>query len=861
MYTKTSGGGTLVTPERAKKLDAKRRKAGHILGGPTVAWGWKMYEALQSRYALRNEFIRLFVSMIRLESPFVGDRASRNAGEVISDRSGKVRHTVAPMPFDAYSLGLSMFADKHPYTTVHPMHKKHNDEVMDEYDRFSQAVLDMRMVRGDALSESAAQAIVTGWLPTLHYFDPNLIEQNMFPFDYQVLSPLNVYPLLNHRKQPIVCAIEYEVTGAQLAEDFGMYQGVADLIEAEKTEDYAGAKIEPEHDLYDCKFKVIRIYDDTYTMLIVDPYETHEIALNNNDRLRQMHKAKEDGKYYSLLGPLSEADDNPYCGVEVHNLGGMPVHIEGCWPDPMPIHSLDTRLNSTSNFGSPGYNSIVYYPFLYSMRPTWIDLSRLRSMQHTMVQRATKPEIVAKTDNVAKLLQETKNGIYLLEPDQNTDVKYLQKPDPIDESFKFVINEIKEDLNMGSYGKASYGGRAGQGGRQQEMAEEAGSIRQDMLTRAVQRSMAAYPMGVTNTLISRQEAGDEDVFVAGIGDKYDEGKGYTMEYSVKDLGGVCPLVTVDLMNEQKFKEPADVAAFQSLVQTNKFSDEDLFRMMGFVNPKRLAENAKKEAMAKVKDVFQVEIELEVLKKKNELLEAKWREEKKFELKDDKLSSEAKKELIKQKMKELPVEEQIAKYQADLQEMQLEAQKKLQDKMEPKPQAGATPPDPRMMGMGPGGPPPGPQGPALPPPGAAVGPGAPPMGPGGPPPNVMIAGPGGPPRPPIGGPVGPGGPPSNVMAVGPHPVGPPVSGPLRLAPGMGKGPGQAQQPIQSPSRFSPPGGIGRPGVPGIIRPGTGEPGTPVTLPKSIQQANKGVQSPSIGNVTLSSIKKHKRGKRG
>lgn len=854
----------LITSDNIRSIEKERAKGGHYVPTPTVAELLLRFQSLQEWYIPRDMMFQLFVAMAQLNNPFGTDKDALENREIRVKADGTVDYTVDPYPFAVETIAQAMLADRHPYAEVYPSCKGHTDDRMLECKQFVQALLDTSMKRGDVMLDMVSKLVVLGWLPTLNTFDPAMKKQGQNPFDVQIIDPMNFYPRLDSRRQVMYGFIQQRVTGAQLIQDFSEFEGVKELIAAEDkpTEGTPAYKDYSVHgsNLETSEFDLLRFYDDYSTVLLLGARDATEPACKNNPALRRLRDSTKKGKYGSIFTSLD--DDDPYAGLQKHNLGGVPLHLTGCFPEALSptvkLQGVGTLSPDNIYKGLMG-GRVVYYPFLYPMYNDWVDRSKLRNMMYTIIDRYARPTRIIYTDN-KEYYKTVKQGdtVFML-PDGSEKMEN-EKIDPMPTEFMTMFQELSGSLKENSFAATTFGGRAGSSARQQDSVLAQGSKREEILIRKVQQSMEAYPTAAIRTLIRR--GGDEPIFAAGDGRAF-EGA-YTLEYKADDLKGYVPNITVALKQKNALKDPANVAAFGGLQKLQVYPEEYLLgQVLDEPNPKKIIEDAIKEKIRTHDSVMAPKIEVASLESQSENLEPKWKLQEKVQLQTDKHQDDVHHKQLEQDWEQLPQDKQDAVRQATIDRVMSQASG--QPNGTPPPPVGGPGPTPTPSGP----PPPMPVGPSSP--GMNAGP--PPMQPPHPPMPMMP-----PPHQPMQGP--PMGPPmmppprpmpTPPMAMGPQPpmmppphpgVGPfpPVGGmggpPAPSLPaGFGKAPGQADRIIQPVSALMPPGGIGRPGMPSNLLAGAGLHGTPIDTP-AIEAANK-----AFAPAVKGGGKTRKRGSRG
>lgn len=851
----------LITSDNVQKIDRERAKGGRYIPTPTLSELLLRFQSLQEWYIPRDMMFHLFVSMAQLNNPFGTDKDSLENREIRVKADGTVDYTVDPYPFAVETIAQAMLADRHPYAEVYPSCKGHTDERMLQCKQFVQALLDTCMKRSDVMLDMVSKLVVLGWLPTLNTFDPAMKKQGQNPFDVQIIDPMNFYPRLDSRRQVMYGFIQQRVTGAQLVQDFSDFAGVRELIDAETKppegtpayKDYSrhGANLDT------TEFDLLRFYDDYSTVLLIGARDATEPACKNNAVLARLRDDTKKGKYGSLFASLD--DDDPYAGMQKHNLGGVPLHLTGCFPEALSptvkLQGVGTLSPDNIYKGLMG-GRVVYYPFLYPMYNDWVDRSKLRNMMYTIIDRYARPTRIIYTENRDYYKSLKQGDTVFMSPDGSEKMEN-EKIDAMPTEFMTMFQELSGSLKENSFAATTFGGRAGSSARQQDAVLAQGSKREEILIRKVQQSLSAYPTTSLKTLIRR--GGDEPIFAAGDGKAFDGA--YTLEYKASGLNGYVPNIEVALKQKNALKDPMAVTAFGGLQKLSVYPEEYLLaQVLDEPNPKKIIEDAIKEKVRTHDSVIAPKIEVASLESQSENLEPKWKLQEKVQLQTDKYQEDLHHRLIELDWEQLPQDKKDMVRQATIDRVMAEVSG--QPGGTPPPPAGGPgqtptapgqPPMPTQPGSAAGPPPP-----ALPP--ATAGPRPPMPGPGPqmmppPPPHPMMMG-GGPPPPMMQHPLPPpmpGGAPGGFGGGG-GPLGPVGPRPPMLPPGFGKAPGQADRPIQPISALMPPGGIGRPGLPSaLMGGGAGMHGTPIDTP-AFEAANKAF-APAVTGKT------RKRGSRG
>jgi hypothetical protein len=840
---------SLTGIKEVQRQNEKRAKDGYFLSVPTVAEIFTRHNWIKGWYEPRNAIIKMSLEMLLLENPAKKEPAqSLQTGKARLEKDGRVVTTTATFPFDSYSLATSMLYDKHPYVTLRPVVAAHEKKgVLADADKFAQSALDMQLMQQDLLPDMVASPFATGWLITRYAYDPALAARGAFPYELEVLDPLTVYPHLDHRGQPLWVTIEERLTGAQLIEKYIEYPGVRELFDHEpdsvpESSDAYRKRLERGNSLYTAEFDVIRYYDSHVTALLLTATTVTETAIRSNTALARLSKRTKDGLALSLLSD-PDGGSNEYAGVCLHNLGQIPINIQGCWRVPLRATSMGTEHAAYYE----RWGRVTYLPFLFSQYENWLRISRLLSMMETlMLKRASAPVVTNDPD-----LKSVNTDFIRL--GEGRDLRYLEPPG-MSQEMMTLMQQAKSEVEQGSYARSASGAVAGTSGRQQDMSFEAGSIRENVLIRAVERACAAYPAGVIRTMIAR--GGDEKYFVSGDGKKYGT-KSVTIEYSPEKLGGVVPFIDCELKSRNGLKDPTNAAIYRSLKESGLPDEFILQRVLDEPGADAIIEQMKKQEIGRTKEMLELDLKLAVLERQKELLPKLARLEWDVQREKDKQQLWIEEQQAQLDVTQIPAERRIAQLQAQL----MKAQQAMQEMMNPAPpmlqspnsapnMPGSMPTSPRGIGQ------------MMPPPQSP---------PNGMPSNqpqmtpemmqrlaamrAMQQGAGGVPSQ-VGSPMPPPGmpvPPRPPMQPGGNVA--PVNNPRDAA--IGKAPGQAQQPIQPLSRQQPAGGVGRPGMASpMVGSGSGMPGTPITLNPAIATANRSVAEP-----TPAAKPKRKRGRRG
>jgi hypothetical protein len=398
----------LLDAKSVKAQDKKRKSQGYMNKTPTANSLPGRLADLQDFYKDRNIMMQRHIRMSRLDNPFSTDKDGIENTEMRVKADGSLDYTVDNSPYNIVTIAQAMIAEMHPYAEVYPTNAAHTVPRVEECKRFVQALLDTVMKEGDIPQDMANKLVVCGWLPTLTVFDPAKLKQGNNPFQLRVIDPINFYPLLNAQRQVIYGFYVERVTGAQLLQDYYMFDGVMELCEAE----LAPPKGSYNYEQYTrntgsfetTEFDIVRYYDDTSTSLMISCEGASSSACNYNPVLAKRKKmGKESGGYTSLFYTTGDLDEDPYLGLQKHGLGGVPFHLVGCFEE-----ALSPTAKTNSGIGSLGNENVyenvmggkmVYYPFLYPVYNDWIDRSRYRNMMHLGIDAWARPTTIFYTEN------------------------------------------------------------------------------------------------------------------------------------------------------------------------------------------------------------------------------------------------------------------------------------------------------------------------------------------------------------------------------------------------------------------------------------------------------------------------------
>lgn len=808
---------SLVTLDRIPKLERARVQGGHYVPVPTNAEIFRRHQQQKAWFVARDLLIAQFQAMADLQSPFRNDKDGlADAGYV--DPNNRTLFATATFPFDTLTLLISNMADRHPYVNASPVSLKQSDKQVEQTEKFCQAVLDNKMTESLFLKDAMKYLATSGWLCVQHAYNPTLGLQGEFPYDIQIVNPLQVYPMLDERRRPIWVTIEKRVTGAELLQDYAMYPGVAELINDEPDEDQypveSGAyrdRQQPGNSFLTTEFVVIRYFDDSYTALLLDASGAKIGACQYNPTLARYQKDSKAGKYMNVLYGSAHSTD-PYAGVLEHHLGGIPMQFVWCWPESRNYVALSSTITTNPTSWAGRY---IGLPFLFSQYENWKSMCRLLSQYHTIMLRAADPQYYTTADNLTPADLNSK----LVHLSNQEDIKQVPQP-PMPVEVDKLMQMIQQEIDRGTFAPAAYGARAGTSGRQQGDALEVGTVRMNTISGEIERACEKTLTGIIKTMIER---GDEELVVSGQGAKYDGP--YVTKYAIGSLA-TPPRLEVQLLAKKAFITP-DVIAILKSAQGILPMEEALRTIAGVPNPKAWIEKLRDEAIMQMPQSVAPYATLKQTQEQTELAQTTAKAQFELEQAQKKADLWKRQQEIALRAATLAPEALEAKAEQALQQL---AQQLIPNQQQPPQQPGQGQ-QPSMSMQSPSGPPPG----------ADSSPGSPSMPPGTPPNS---------PPPPL---AGPSGTPSNgnlpPMPTGgamPMPVSrPPLPMPPPNLLGGGpiaKAPGQAQQPIQPLSRMQPPGGVGRPGVDSLL---VGPQGLPAQPSPAIMAANRAVAAPTLG----------------
>lgn len=820
---------TLVKPN---KTNGKKEKD----FCPTVDQVFEMHNAMKGWYNPRDRLIRQFIRMHELQSPFGLDKAGMQDGGIIT-ANGDVEFDIATFPFDILSLAQASMDNLHPQAYCMPRGEQTEDQTL-KFEKLANAVLDMRMQRSNFNKPLIQKMGATGWAILFHPYDPDLNFEGEFPFDIQVMNPLGVFPQFDQRGEPLWVTYERRVSGAQLKEGYGQYEGVDELFKDEPDTKLMSKSARDQYNrpgmgIMTSTFTVIRFYNNTYTSLLLYCGSVSDYAARNNPTLK---KYKNKGTVSVLVGSAysDEEDDDytEYAGVLEHHLGRVPFSFGGCWPE--------LRDNQSGEDSEDGYAGRYYWlPFLFSQYSNWRNISRILSAFHsTMIRYANRPYV---TDSDV-----TDTNRAVIKVSSGEAITPLEVPSMPPEGLK-LLEQLMQEVDRSSFAPASYGAKAGTSGAQQDQNYQAGSVRMDTLRTEAERVTAKALYAIGYGII---EQGDETFSVYGSGEKYDGP--YTLKYTATGLD-YPPAVKVKLVANTAFVNAEDVLKFKTLADL--LPQETLYaELLNLPNPKKTMEKMRQEMVDKNDQNLAPYVQLGALEKQNELFKKTTQQAWDLQKNQDEAQLWVKKEQAILDQSQVNEENQITQIQGDTQMRTLPppGQPNLpgiggpsSGGMPPMPQNGQTAPPVPAMNV--------PQsGNGLPPnlsmPGQRI-----PMQ-GGTPPMSGI-----PQRPPIL-PQPPPQIPSNLLIRGGSPQGQgnPASVPLpSVASGLQRAPDNRGQPMQNMGRDT---GLGNPGLPSQL---IGANTLPGKLSPALQAVNRSLTEPSLTATvqgTQRSRKKPRRAKR-
>jgi hypothetical protein len=592
---------------------------------PTVEEIQRRHTAMKSHYSHRDQLIKDFCEMIMLESPFRGREGKEDSGVVLP--SGEVIFSIDTFPFNVATLVQSMTADKHPYVSARPSSAKHTPDQVAKFERFMQGILDERLKQSDLTQEAFLKLYATGWNIAFFPYDATLEDKGKFPFRIEILSPLGVYPMLDSYMKPLWVSYECNVTGYQLKNDYGMYAGVAELFESEPEDNKDRNR---KNDLFTSTFKVIRYYDDVCTALLLDCKSVSEEAVRRNPTLRKYVERGRKGKPTSVL--VGSDIEDPHAGVFYHKMGRVPFHIEGCWLEPYESN----QLNHNSVRGR-----LIYLPFMFSLKETWKDRTRVQSMLQTALLHAANPLMVVKGE-----VDVTSNPV-VLQAGTDENFTFANPPSLSGEALQ-IYNILVSEEDKGAFSPAAYGARSGTSGIQQQQQGESGTVRLNNLYRKVERLLEGVGAGITEISINMKL---DNLEISGRGDKY--GQGYAEIFDAEDFGGYCPNFDVSMMPKNGFDDPQAVAKFASLANIGVPREILYYKVLKEPNPQRLIELERKEYAMKEASVTAPYIEIEALKAKLDNLKEKIKLEQELEDLLDWGKLWKKQQQVKRELQQLP----------------------------------------------------------------------------------------------------------------------------------------------------------------------------------------------------------------
>jgi hypothetical protein len=537
----------LVTADIATKLNARREKEGRLIDIPTVREVYARHQAKKGWYALRNELMTRYMRMASLETPFARNKAGAERAASV-DKDAEISFAVDSTPFSIMTQSISMLDDFHPFARAAGRYGQTDNQIA-EYQKFIQAMLDMRMYETGFIGKMTEMFMMTGWLPLYFPYDPILEAQGEFPYRIEIANPLGTFPELDDQKRPLWVTRERRMTGAQLVQTWGRMPGVAELIENEPDDDDLPTGAEKgrwqRDNLLSSPFTVISYEDDEVRCLLVNGSEVSEVAARHNPALSDLRsRSKKEGSAGGGGPPSvyvgSKYHDDPYRGICRHGLGTLPMAFVFCWPEARDL---------TVGYSSAGLESrFEGLPFFYAIWEEWKQSSTILAQMHTMMNRYADPKLLVKTKRTNF---STSGKVITLNPDE--DARYLELP-PIPQEMGPLIEIITEHMEKATYAGSTFGKRAGTSGRQQDMAMEAGNVKLEHIKQELQRAIGHACRGITRTMIYR---GPEDLEATGTA-YTGGGRAYPMRYNAKALK-VPPMLEVELKKKKAYTDPERIA--------------------------------------------------------------------------------------------------------------------------------------------------------------------------------------------------------------------------------------------------------------------------------------------------------------
>jgi hypothetical protein len=639
----TSSSTTLVRPN-------KKKTGGYGSGDkpspPTRNQVYEMHQAMRSFYGPRDILIRRFIKMHDLQSPFGLDKAGMQDGGIIT-ATGDVEFDIATFPFDIVSLAVASMDNLHPQAYCQPRGDQ-TDEQTRKFEMLMNAALDMRMQRSNFNKPLIQKMAATGWGVLFHPYDPELAEDNEFPFDIQVLNPLGVYPNLNAKGEAVWVTYERRLTGAQLQDAYGHFAGVAELFNDEPDTSKMSKTERRSYDfgtnsILNNTFTCIRFYNECYTCLLLDCSGVdNSTALRNNPTLRRYHDASKDGKHPSILVGSDYSEDD-YSGVLEHHLGKCPFSFGGVWPE---LKDAQSGIDNDEEAGR-----FYWLPFLYSQYSNWRNISRILAMFHsTLIKTANRPYV---TDSDVTDLNRA-----VIKVSSGENLTPLEVPTMPAEALK-LLQTLTDEVDRASYAPAAYGAKAGTSGAQQDQNYQAGSIRMDTLRAEAERVTAKALKTIGYSII---EQGDETFNVYGDGEKYDGP--YTLDYSAKGLK-FPPAVKVRLVANTAFVNAEDVLKFKTLADLlppKKLYEE----LLNLPNPQKVMDELRDAQVMKNDQNLAPYVQLGALKTQNKLFKETTQEAWKLQENQDEATLWVKKEQALLDQSQVDTENMVTQIQGDTQ---------------------------------------------------------------------------------------------------------------------------------------------------------------------------------------------------
>jgi hypothetical protein len=662
-YKDLSKATTLITPAMLGKIEKDRKDQGHYIPTPTVAEIWRRHNWGKGYWEPRNVMINNYLDMHDLKSFYARDKKGAQAGAT-PQRDGELDFTVATFPHEILTYAMAALTGKHPYVKARPRIPEHSTDsglknVM-EFEKFGQAILDMRITESSFLKPAVQSLMATGWLCTYYPYDPSLKDSGEFPYDLQLLSPTSVFPYLDARGRVLWVTIERRLNGAELLQRYGMFAGVMELFlaEADHPEGSYEAILarEPGNNFLTSDFDTVRYYDDYSSCLLVNASTVTDLAQRNNPQLKKLVERKTNKKApLSVMHGSAKQDDNPYCGIEPHHLGRIPMGFVWMWPELRDATSLDVTGTGSSganysNSGSWGNlgGRLRGLPFIYSQRENWIRVSRIMSQLNTIMLANANAKIV--TDSQTAKFD---GKITRLEPGE--DYKFMTPPPMPPEGLQ-LLKEMQSQVDTATFAPAARGAQAGTSGSQQRETYAAGTVRLDAVTTEIERCLQQYLYGVGATMLER---GSEKLNVAGKGRGYSVRGAYAMAYDGLDkLKGSIPMLEVSIKSTNGLKNTEAVALFTNLATKSLLPFKMLVeQILDEPNGDMIKEELMDEKAQTEKATIQPRIDIATKKAQVEAFQEIWKLDDKLEELDDQKELELRQRKLAQDISQLPMEQQ------------------------------------------------------------------------------------------------------------------------------------------------------------------------------------------------------------